>query len=349
MRKTKASQVAEAAGVSPATVDRVLNRRGGVSAEKEKCVLEWAQKLGLDRNLKRRPTRTLRIGVVMGHPTNPFYESLRQAFARANRLFFPSNVQISIAYADGLAPKAAAAVIRESAVASDALVVTMPSHPAINETLRATAEAKPLVTMVTDLPAINRLAYVGLDNTASGRVAGDLMGRFIGRAGGDVVVVTDMRSMVALQEREQGFASVVAARHPTCRLVDVLDTLGQRAAAAELVREQIDRHGPLAGIYVTSTGNRAISDMLVSRGLDQSTVIITHELTTERRALLNRGIIDAIIDQNPRARGLHRSRNSRPIISAGSTSRRAGWCALHALSARERLKAADRRRYAATL
>ena len=108
-----------------------------------------------------------------------------------------------------------------------------------------------------------------------------------------------MRTMKALREREDGFASVLAARYPACRLAAVLDTLGRRDFAAEVVRDQIDRHGPVAGIYVTSTGNRAIADMLIGRGLDQSTVLVTHELTADRRALLKQGVIDAIIDQNP--------------------------------------------------
>jgi LacI family transcriptional regulator len=299
MRKTTAAQVARAAGVSPATVDRVLNRRGGVSADKEKRVLAWARKLGLDRNISVRPTRTLRIGVVMGHPSNPFYESLRVAFARANRLFFSSNIQIAVAYADALAPDHAAKVIADTARAADALVVTLPSHPFMDETLRRIAATKPLLAMVTDLPDISRLAYVGVDNHASGRVAGDLMGRFIGRQGGDVAIVTDLRNMVALREREVGFSSILEERHPGCRLVGVLDTLGRQDRAAILVRERIERHGPLAGLYVTSTGNRAIADVLLARGLAQATVMITHELTADRRALLKQGVIDVIIDQNP--------------------------------------------------
>ena len=64
-KKTIIADIAAAAGVSTATVDRVLNRRGGVSPEKEGRVLEWSRKLQVDRDLERRPTRILRIGVVM--------------------------------------------------------------------------------------------------------------------------------------------------------------------------------------------------------------------------------------------------------------------------------------------
>ena len=46
-------------------------------------------------------------------------------------------------------------------------------------------------------------------------------------------------------------------------------------------------------------GNRAIAEMLISRGLDQTTIVITHELTSDRRTLLMQGVIDAILDQNP--------------------------------------------------
>ena len=44
-KKTVIADIAAAAGVSTATVDRVLNRRGGVSPEKEGRVLDWARKL----------------------------------------------------------------------------------------------------------------------------------------------------------------------------------------------------------------------------------------------------------------------------------------------------------------
>jgi len=64
-RKTTLSAVAAAAGVSVATVDRVINNRGGVSPRREAQVLEAARALNLDRVAFRTPRRTVRIAFVI--------------------------------------------------------------------------------------------------------------------------------------------------------------------------------------------------------------------------------------------------------------------------------------------
>ena len=299
MRKPNAADVARAAGVSPATVDRVLNGRGSVSSEKEKRVLDWARRLGLDRNLKARPTRMVRIGVLMGSPSNPFYEGLRQGFTRANRLFFAANVQSSVNFFNPFNPREAVERIERMAENSDALIIVSAEHPELRDALREFARRRPVLAMVTDLPDSGRLAYVGLDNTAAGRVAGDLMARLIGPSGGDVVIVTDMQTMLALRERERGFRSVLAERHPQCRLIEVIETRDEGERAGELIREAIIRRPGIVGIYTVSTGNRAIASVLDALGRGLSTIMITHELTPARRVLLKRGFIDAIIDQHP--------------------------------------------------
>src|SRR5437660_11905962 len=104
-------QIAEAAGVSISTVDRVINGRGGVRADKERLVLEWAQKLHLGRILDYRPHRTMRIAVLMQDPSNPFYEALRTAVGRANRLFAHLNAQCFIHYFEMAAPPRMAALV----------------------------------------------------------------------------------------------------------------------------------------------------------------------------------------------------------------------------------------------
>src|SRR5208282_4975302 len=91
-RKTTAKDVALAAGVSASTVDRVLNGRGGVDPDKERRVVEWARKLKLDRALKHRSARTLRIAVLIQAPDNPFYAEVQNAFAAANRAYGEFNI-----------------------------------------------------------------------------------------------------------------------------------------------------------------------------------------------------------------------------------------------------------------
>ena len=82
-----------------------------------------------------------------------------------------------------LALEEVARTMRQAADDADALIVVAPRHPLIEEVLEKVGRAKPLITLVTDLPRITRHAYVGLDNLSAGRVAGDLMGRLIGRGG----------------------------------------------------------------------------------------------------------------------------------------------------------------------
>jgi LacI family transcriptional regulator len=298
-RKVTAADVARSAGVSPATVDRVLNGRGSVGADKERRVVEWAIRLGLDRNIRLRPTRTIRIGVAMAHASNPFYESLRLAFARANRLFFAANVQAVVHFFDILALDEVARTMRETAEESDALIVVSPRHPLIEDVLEKVGRAKPLITLVTDLPWITRHAYVGLDNLSAGRVAGDLMGRFIGREGGDVVVVSDVQNIVALEEREVGFRASLTQRHPKCRILEVFETGGKRERAGEFMRDMIREHQRLAGVYAISTGTLAIGQALEATGRREAITMIAHELIAHRRQMLLDGIIDAVIDQNP--------------------------------------------------
>jgi DNA-binding LacI/PurR family transcriptional regulator len=87
--------VAQRAGVSPATVSRVLNAGRGVSSERRKRVLEAIDALGYQpnrvaRNLRRQLTDT--IGVVVSDIENPhFTRAVRviedAAFARGYRVF----------------------------------------------------------------------------------------------------------------------------------------------------------------------------------------------------------------------------------------------------------------------
>mgnify|MGYP001118257505 CR=1 FL=1 len=299
-RKTTARDVAEAAGVSSATVDRVLNGRGGVSPELEQRVIEWARKLNLDRALSMRSARTLRIAVLIQPPANPFHARVQAEFVAAQRELGRLNMQARIYHIAPNAPARIAARIRGLTPGHDALVISSVDHPDVAAACRDFGLKGPVVTLATDIEASGRIGYIGPDNRRAGRVAGDLMGRFLGPGGGDVVMLAGVLSMRGQVERAEGFRAVLRERYPGCRPVAVLESLEQAHRAGALVRGALKRWPGLKGIYVATSGTRE-----AVRALDaaarREVVLIAHELTEERRGLLKAGRIDAIIDQNPEA------------------------------------------------
>lgn len=299
-RKPTAQDVAEAAGVSLSTVDRVLNNRGGVAEAKETRVLRAARALKLDRALDQRAARTLRVAVLIQPPANAFHAALGAAVDAENHGPNPFNFQFRVFHIDPARPDRTAARILKIEADYDALMICVADQAEVAAALRQVSDrGKPVLALAThfgeDMPHI----YVGPDNLRAGRVAGELMGRLLGTTGGDVVVISGMFSMTGHGERVRGFRAVLAERHPACRVSEVLESLEQGERAGALVRGALERNPAVRGIYNASSGAGQIVDVLERLGLSRRIVFITHELTERRRRLLGEGLIDAILDQNP--------------------------------------------------
>lgn len=299
-KKTTLIQIAEAADVSISTVDRVLNRRGGVTPDKEQRVLEWARKLNIDRVMFRNYLKVIRVAVLMQSPQNPFYRAVREAFTASNTARADMKISCFIHYVDLNDVKATARKIQEVSGSYEALIVVFPDDRLLSDALKMISAKIPIVTLITDLPACGRLAYVGPDNRQIGRVAGELMGRFLGSDGGEVMVVLGMHRMIGHEEREMGFRSVLRERFPLVSIVASMESGEDQTKAGQVVLETLRKNPKIAGIYNISAGNTAISKVIRTLELSQKVILITHELTSERRTMLRDGVIDAIIDQNPR-------------------------------------------------
>jgi LacI family transcriptional regulator len=303
-RKTTITDVANAAQVSVATVDRVLNGRGGVKPERARRVLEWARKLKIDRALEDLPMRWLRIAVLLQNPSNPYHGSLKTGFQLAQRAYEAQRIMCLPTYFDSLEPAAVARTIRRAAERADGLVTCIYDHPRITAALKEVSRKTPVVTIASDLPASGRLAYVGSDNRVAGRVAGELMGRFLGPQGGQILVVTGMHDYIGHEERESGFRAVLGTRFPTCIVAATVESQERPERTEKLTREAFKRFPELRGIYNISVGSRGIANALSSLGKGGKTILISHEMHDVHRELLTDGLMDAVLDQNPQMEAL---------------------------------------------
>lgn len=84
-------EIAELAGVSRGTVDRVLNGRGAVSEQTERKVLEIAQALQYRPNragiVLAARKRNLKIGVLLFDNGNPFFDEVLLGVQKKSRSF----------------------------------------------------------------------------------------------------------------------------------------------------------------------------------------------------------------------------------------------------------------------
>lgn len=296
--KITAMDVARHAGVSSATVDRVLNNRGGVSKKKTLLVLEAAKELGLDRALDMRSARTLRVGVYLQPPSNAFHASLSDAFARANQGPNPYNVEAQIFH---VTPGVSAAeMIRRDVDRYDALVVSLPNDDKIYAAVEAYAKTgRPVVTLVSDIP-FPEATYVGLDNFAAGRLAGDLVGRLLGPQGGDVLIIVGMMAMTDQYERQLAFGEVLSERFPNCHIIETCESVESVTKPGVIIEQALNEHANLKAVYNASTGVTSVARVLEKHARAHDIVYVSHEMTEHRRVYLKSGAIDALIDQNPK-------------------------------------------------
>lgn len=289
------SDLARAARVSPATVDRVLHGRAGVSARTRAIVMQAARRLGYVADLPEAPA-PLTFHLILPQTQNAYF---REVIAHA-RALTPTHVTLEILRAPALDPAAFARVLRDLGP-SDGIGVLALGHPLVSEAIGARiAGGTPVVTLATDIPDAPRTAFVGLDNIRAGRLAGYTLARFLGPgARGQVAMIAGHLGFRGHTEREIGFREVLAQEFAGLRLLELRETREDRARARAETLSLLEGHPDLAGIYNAGGGTVGIGAALAEAGR-RDVVFVAHEATGENRALLLDGTLDAVIDQSAR-------------------------------------------------
>ncbi|MDL2399370.1 LacI family DNA-binding transcriptional regulator [Rhizobium mayense] len=295
--------IAAAAGVSLATVDRVLNQRPGVRLVTREKVEAAIRDIGYVRDVAAANLAKGRVyPLVFILPTgdNSFmhglYAEVRQAMTRS--AFERTEIRIvEVPAFDAAALVAALDALNGTDLAGVALVaIDAPDVRAAVD--RLVAARLPVVTLVSDLTGSTRHHYAGVDNIAAGRTAARLLGRFLGGRNGDITVLAGSMLVRDHRERLEGFASVMAAEFPQLRLLPVLEGRDDPEIANALVSEALSGSNSIIGIYSLGAGNRGLIRALKATGQGRGLTVVVHELTEHTRAALQDGTIDAVLNQD---------------------------------------------------
>ncbi len=291
--RSRLDDVARTAGVGIATVDRVLNDRGGVSPETARRVLAAARQLGLKRTLLISHHRGLRFEVLLIRPELPLIERMGRAFADiAGTLDRSVVIQRSTLVDDRPAHLAE----RLRATKANAVVTYAPEDHAIHEAVAALAAAGvPVVSLISDISAASRLAYAGIDHFAAGRTAGYYTARMA--PPGPVILLCNHLSYSSHNRRVAGFADALGRHGTGLAVAEVIEGSDQALPSRRLLAAALRRHPTTVAIYNAGAAHEAVEAVLRDGG--RRIVFIGHEVTPHTRAMVDAGLMSLIIDQNP--------------------------------------------------
>ncbi|WP_299474826.1 LacI family DNA-binding transcriptional regulator [uncultured Roseibium sp.] len=304
MKRVTIHDVAETAGVSLATVDRVLNGRPGV----RKATIEKVR-LAVD-NLNYKPDvfaaglakkRVYRLHFLIPNGPNAFMEDLTREAASHAETMSGDRMTIHVEPIDAFdGHRVAGTLAILDGSVCDGVAVVAPAFPEVRASIdRLQDRGVPVVTLVSDHPSSARQHFVGIDNLAAGRTAGRLLGRFLPEKAGKIGLIAGSLGLRDHAERYEGCRQVIETEFPHLELLKVREGRDDNAKNADLVTKLLKDVPDLAGLYNIGAGNRgAIAALSASRRAEKI-VFIGHELTPYTSDALRNNVMDAVIAQDP--------------------------------------------------
>ena len=278
-------EIAERAGVSRGTVDRVLNNRGAVCAETEERIRAIIKELDYKPNkagmaLAAQKKKYL-IGIILFSKQNPFFDEVMEGFQEK---------------ADELSVYGCEITVKRVAYHPDAQLTPYNDERICSELNHLSKAGIPVITVNSDAEHTNRLTYVGSDFYKSGNAAGALM-KLVTSENVYLGIINGDSNILCHSQRYSGFVDTLS-KDKRFKVVKQGENFDDDQKSYALVSEMLNNHPEINALYFTAGGVyggcRAVIDS--SR---QDVKIITFDDVPTTLEMMERDIITATICQQP--------------------------------------------------
>lgn len=297
--------IAFQAGLSTATVDRVLNGRIGVRRQTSLRVEAAIDELRKQEKSAGLKGRTYVFDVVMEAPDR-FTRAVRQAFESQATAFRPLTLRARFHFTEQMHDAALSRLMtRIRQRGSDGIVLKAPDTADIRNSVEAmTAAGVPVVTLVTDLPGSSRLAYAGSDNRVAGETAAYLIGERAGQRPGVVLATLSSNRFRGEEERESAFRAMLLARCPQLRIISISEGFGKDWTTGAQIRAALAEQADVLAVYSIGGGNRSIVEAFEAAGRPLP-VHVAHDLDDDNVALLRSEKLSYVLHHSLEADAAH--------------------------------------------
>lgn len=300
MPRATIPDIAKAAKVSPATVDRVLNERGGVRPVLRQRVLTAAQALGYLPSTEQTvlPSRPVQLEFFLPRRLQAFLAEvadLIEAFCATLPLVSAAKIHDL----PDLRPESLAEALGDLSLETKGVGLVPVDHALCRQAIRDLVGSDvAVVTIASDLSSTQRTAHVGVDDRMAGRTAAHVMGRFCKAPSGTIALFVGQRAFQGQRDRELGFRSVMEQDFPQFSVLPSIDVRSSNVVSREEARRLLEGKEDIVGLYAMGGGRRGLIEALRLEPPIRRPITILHDLSADTRRALAEGVIDLIIDQN---------------------------------------------------
>ncbi len=307
--KVTIKRIAELAGVSRGTADRVLNGRGGASKETTEKVLQIAQSLDYKPNVAAKALAMKRyskkkIGVILNAQSNPFYDDVIEGVHEQAKLIADLGFEVVVKTAKGYDVQQQSGLIGQFMEDQICGLAISPINDIeiANKINELANSGIPVVTVNTDIEKSKRLAYVGSNYEKGGRIAAGLFGMTCGQTE-KIGIVTGSLKVLGHNLRIKGFKSCINQDFPRISIADIYECNDNDALAYQVTKEMLLKDQDMTGVFFTAAGTKGGLEAVRTVCPHKKLKVVTFDFVqTIKENLLNDTIM-ATICQEPYQQG----------------------------------------------
>lgn len=309
-RKVTINMVAERAGVSRGTVDRVLNQRPHVRPELHHRVVQAIRELGYvppkeDQSIAlglencHITKKNTVLGVVMPNWKGYFRSEVMSGIRDARELLHNYFIDVLIEECDTTLPEESIERM-ENLVEQGAAGISICAmdHPLVARKIDELSEKGiPVITYNSDISDCSRLCFVGQDLSASGRVAGELMAKYL-KTDDQLIAAVANPNFHAHRLRLQGFCDLLYEKGFQKSSIHLIETYNDYMLTFQNVKNVLRQVPEIKGIYMANHSVSGCAEAIQSMGMTGKIHVISHDLTESTKRLLKSGRVDFAIAQD---------------------------------------------------
>lgn len=288
-------ELARQSGMSTATVDRVLNNRAHVSAQTRNRVQAAIVELERQEQQLSAKGRRLFVDVIVEAPQR-FSREVQRATEAVLPLLGMAVFRPRFVLHEIMSESDMVAILdRVARGRSQGVCLKARDLSGIRtEVNRLRNKGVPVVTLATDMPETQRIAYTGLDNSNAGAAAAYLMAKSLAPNGGQILATRSQESFWGEAERFECFQSVLTDLRPDISVVDLSGAGGLSVPLHRQIEAVLPKLRNVRGVYSIGGGNAAILSELGRNGISDL-AYVAHDLDHDNRELLCEGKLSFVL------------------------------------------------------